>query len=223
MYCPANTHKKEINKDERLATETKCSLQIKKIFIEDFDVIAKIVNHYSDVYYSKKEKLELFKNAYNAKIWLFPKIDMSNIPWILLYCKSAEEIKQKLIKNDSNLYDFLKSKKVILKPSAKVKNYSFIEETDYKKVENMYYSFTFHNRYIDKNDEYKETICAVLTRSNLFNDQPNDGHTEYLRNKIKINHQELYNKIKFYNEKNYRDQDLLKEVKAMIKFMNSRP
>ena len=129
MYCPANTHKKEINKDERLATETKCSLQIKKIFIEDFDVIAKIVNHYSDVYYSKKEKLELFKNAYNAKIWLFPKIDMSNIPWILLYCKSAEEIKQKLIKNDSNLYDFLKSKKVILKPSAKVKNYSFIKET----------------------------------------------------------------------------------------------
>lgn len=43
------------------------------------------------------------EKAYNAKIWLFPKIDMSNIPWILLYCKSAEEIKQKLIKNDSNL------------------------------------------------------------------------------------------------------------------------
>ena len=28
----------------------------------------------------EKEKLELFKNAYNAKIWLFPEIDMSNIP-----------------------------------------------------------------------------------------------------------------------------------------------
>ena len=30
----------------------------------------------------EKEKLELFKNAYNAKIWLFPEIDMSNIPCI---------------------------------------------------------------------------------------------------------------------------------------------
>lgn len=80
----------------------------------------------------------------------------------------------------------------------------------------MRYSFTFHNRFIDDNDEYKETICAVLTRSNHFNNPPEDGYTEFFRNKITINHQELLNKIDYYNKRNLRDKKLLEAINKII-------
>lgn len=216
IYCPANSHKRNADPEERLCAEDEDTFVIKDFLIKQFDVITKIVNHYSDIYYSFDQKIELFKNAYRNNIWQFPLIDTSNIPWILLYCKQAEEIKCKLIKNDSELYSFLKAKKVNLKPSTHIKNYSFIEKKDYGIVENMCYSFTFHNRFIDDNDEYKETICAVLTRSNHFNNPPEDGYTEFFRNKITINHQELPNKIDYYNEHNLRDKKLIEAINKVI-------
>lgn len=87
---------------------------------------------------------------------------------------------------------------------------------DYGIVENMYYSFTFHNRFIDDNDEYKETIYAVLTRSKHFDNPHEDGYTELIKNKITINHQELHNKICYYNEHNLRDKKLLEAINKIM-------
>lgn len=216
MYCPANTHKKTAAANERMKFEDEASLLIKEDFIENFDIIAKIINKYSDIYYSFEQKIQLFVNAYKSKIWLYTLCDQSNIPWILLYCKQSEEITHKLIKNDSKLYKFLKSKKINLIASTKTMNYSFIDKKDYNIVKNMRYSFTFHKRYLDNNDAYHESLCAVLSRSNQYNIPPEDGYTEYFREKIEIDHQEFYNKINYYNKNNLRDEKMLSKIKEII-------
>lgn len=216
MYCPENSHKKTADANERIELENEENLLIKEDLIERFDIIAKIINKYSDIYYSFEQKIELFSNAYKSKIWLYPLCDQSNIPWILLYCKQSEEITHKLIKNDSKLYTFLKSKKIRLIASTKIKNYSFIDNKDYGIVENMRYSFTFHKRYLDSKDNYHETLCAVLTRSNQYNTPPEDGYTEYFKGKIEIDHQEFYKMINYYNKNNMRDEKLLRAVKDFV-------
>lgn len=221
MVCPANTHKRTADADERMDYEDDENLIIKNEMIGQFDVIAKIINRYSDIYYSFDQKIQLFINAYKSKIWLYPLCDQSNVPWIILYCKQSEEITHRLIKNDSSLFQFLKSRKVRLIASSKTRNYSFIDKRDYGIVENMRYSFTFHNRYLDINDDYRETLYAVLSRSKQYNTPPEDGYTEFFKKKIEIDHQEFNNKINYYNENNLRDASLLEKVKEIVR-QNSR-
>lgn len=214
IFCPANTHRKEVDPEERLSKETNRSLKIKQFFIENFDIAAKIANSYSDIYYSKKEKIELFKNACKAKIWLFPEIDMSNLPWILLYLKSPESIKIRLIKKNSKLYELLNQKEIQLKDSF-MENYVRIAPEDYNKVEHWRYSFTQHRRYMDKNDDYKETIHSMLTMPKHYVIPYGDGFYTFLDELIEIDHQEVFNKIEFCNKNNFRDTDLLSEIKKI--------
>ena len=211
FYCPANTHKKTCDIDSRLQKETPRSLEIKKIFIENFDVIAKIINTHSDIYYSKEEKKKLFINACKSKIWLFPEISESNIPFILLYCKQPEEITKKLIKVNSNLYNFLKNLNVELNESF-IKDYVIIAPKEYKKVEHIQYSFTHHRRTFNKNDDYTETIHALVTKSRRFEEPPVSDYYTFADEKIIIDHQELYNKINYYNRIQKRDTELLAEI-----------
>ncbi|MBQ1197050.1 MAG: hypothetical protein IIX47_00405 [Spirochaetaceae bacterium] len=214
-YCPLNTHKRDANPEDRFSIENIHSLEVKKRFIENYDVIAKIINYYSDIFYSYNKKIELFKRAYRGKIWLFPEISQSNIPWILLYTEEPQEITSRPIKKDSTLFHDLKKIGINFTESF-MKNYFLIDFKDHSKLKNTVYKLTKHQRKFNKTNDYEETFHAMLTKSKIYDIPPTEGFYTYSDKKIVIDHQELENKINYYNQRNSRDNILLDEIKKFL-------
>lgn len=215
VYCPLNTHKKDANPEDRLSVVTERSLLIKKCLIENYDVISKMINNISDIFFSYEHKTQLFKRAYKGKIWLFPEITQSNIPWILLYTESPMDIKNRLIKQDSKLFQDLKKKGITFMESY-ITNYSIIDYKDHCKLERTYYSFTNHKRRFDEKNNYIESLHAMLTHSRINDIPPVEGYYTYSDKKIIVDHQELYKKINYYNKNQKRNLKFLEEIKNII-------
>ena len=215
IYCPLNTHKRDADPEERLAVITERSLLIRRNFIEIYDVIAKMINNFSDIYYSYEQKLELFKRGYRGKIWLFPEISQSNIPWILLYTESPQEIKTRLIKQNSILYHDMEKLGIKFKDSY-VENYSIIENQWHHKLENTVYKLVNHQRKFNGNYDYVETFHARLTHSRLYDDPPVEDYYTYSDKKINVDHQKFYKMINYYNKNNMRDEKLLRAIKDFV-------
>lgn len=185
-YCPLNTHHKEFNPEDRLVVVTKHSVSMFNAIIEYWNEILFIIRQEYGVYISKEKEKAILKSIKNAEVWLYPYVDLRNLPWVILYRLPIEDLAFKWIRKDSELYTVLVEKGIKLE--KKTDNcYQIIRQDHYF---NWNYRFTgFKQTLVD--DEIVDTIEECVVEQ--IKERP--GYIEHFNAVKTINRNRFYNLI----------------------------
>lgn len=206
-YCPLNTHHKEFNPEDRLVIVTKHSVSMFNAIIEYWNEILFIIRQEYGVYISKEREKAILKSIKNAEVWLYPYVDLRNLPWVILYRLPIEDLAFKWIRKDSELYTVLVEKGIKLE--KKTDNcYQIIRQNRYF---NWNYRFTgFKQKLVD--DEIVDTIEECVVEQ--IKEKP--GYIEHFNVVKTINRNRFYNLIHsekaLSNPKRIEKQNLAREI-----------
>lgn len=185
-YCPLNTHRKVFDPEEKLAVVTIHSVLMFKAIIEYWNEILFIIRQEYGIYISETREIEILNSIKKAKVWLYPYVDLRNLPWVILYRIPIEDLIFKWIRKDSELYNVLVSKGIKLEK----KNDNYYQVVKQERYFNWNYRFTgFAQKVVD--DEIVDSIEECVIEET----KKEPGYIEHYSNVKTINRNRFYNLI----------------------------
>ena len=123
-WCPYHRKNADYVKEVKRGEETEEEIKIYNIMREHFDQVIYLLRKELPLYISDNRARILLKDYITYRGWMFYGADCDNIPLMLLNAMRGIPVYGVLIKNNSNLYNFLQNRKEITLIESNIKDYS---------------------------------------------------------------------------------------------------